>query len=372
MSNLRPATIEEVQAAVQAQPRLLPRGSGSKPSLSTPPLDTSRLELAGLSQVLEYEPEEYTFTALAGTPVAEVETLLAQHGQYLPFDPLLAERGATLGGTVAANASGPGRYRYGGVRDFLLGVRFVDGEGRLVRGGSKVVKNSAGFDIAKLMVGSLGRLGVLVELTFKVFPRPEAYATLKVEYPSLTAALAAIYRLNTSPLELNALDLEPISPSLKHQNCTLWLRLGGLADALPGRLERLRNFLMSSTDGAGQVQAFGGAEDEMYWKKMRELARAPAGWALVKVPLTPGQIPALEAQLKGKGGHQRYSVGGNLAWLTWPADLGTLDAILKSLNLMGLVLFGASGRLRLGAYAGEALLRRVKQALDPAGRFLEV
>ena len=108
--------------------------------------------------------------------------MLAEHGQYLPFDPPLAAAGATLGGTVAAGLSGPGRYRYGGVRDFVLGVRFVDGMGNLVRGGGKVVKNAAGFDFPKLMVGSLGRLGVLAELSFKVFPQPPAFATLAVSY----------------------------------------------------------------------------------------------------------------------------------------------------------------------------------------------
>jgi glycolate oxidase FAD binding subunit len=96
---------------------------------------------------LAYEPGEFTFTALAGTPVGEVKQLLAEQGQYLPFDPLLVERGATLGGVVAAGTAGPGRYRYGGVRDLLMGVRFVDGLGRLVGGGGQVVKESAGVDV---------------------------------------------------------------------------------------------------------------------------------------------------------------------------------------------------------------------------------
>ena len=109
--------------------------------------------------------------AAPATPVAEIERRLAAHGQYLPFEPPLAGCGATLGGTVASGLNGPGRYRYGGVRDFLLGGTFVDGEGRLVRGGGKVVKNAAGFYLHHLLLGSLGRLGIFVELTFKVFPR---------------------------------------------------------------------------------------------------------------------------------------------------------------------------------------------------------
>ncbi len=95
-------------------------------------------------------------TMLAGTRVSEVISILGKQGQYLPFDPLLADRGATIGGTVASNAAGSGRFRFGGIRDFLLGVRFVDGRGKCIRGGGQVVKNAAGFDYPKLLVSQLG------------------------------------------------------------------------------------------------------------------------------------------------------------------------------------------------------------------------
>ncbi|MEP7358215.1 MAG: FAD-binding protein, partial [Anaerolineales bacterium] len=142
---IQPRSIQELQAAVAANDHVIVRGAGSKPAL-TPPAQAGGLTLdaAQLSGVLEYEPGEFTFTALAGTPVRLVRDLLKEHGQYLPFDPPLAEQGATLGGTVAAGLSGPGRYRFGGVRDFILGVRFIDGTGELIRGGGKVVKNAAG------------------------------------------------------------------------------------------------------------------------------------------------------------------------------------------------------------------------------------
>jgi len=158
---IQPTTIDEVQKAVAGSTRVVARGSGTKRGLGALEGDATVLDLSRLSGVLEYEPGEFTFTALAGTPVAVVNRLLAEHGEYLPFDPLLAEGGATLGGTVAAGLSGSGRYRFGGVRDFILGVRFVDGTGALVRGGGKVVKNAAGFDLPKLMVGSLGQYGAL-------------------------------------------------------------------------------------------------------------------------------------------------------------------------------------------------------------------
>ncbi|NJN81466.1 MAG: FAD-binding protein, partial [Caldilineaceae bacterium] len=171
--NIQVQSIDDVVEAVRSGLWLHPVGGGSKPALSTP-RDRAALEMRSLTGILEYDPGEYTITALAGTGLSEVQATLAANGQYLPFDPPLADRGATLGGTVAAGLSGPGRVRYGGVRDFLIGVRFVDGRGRLVRGGGKVVKNAAGFDLPKLFVGSLGTLGLLVETTFKVFPQPRA------------------------------------------------------------------------------------------------------------------------------------------------------------------------------------------------------
>jgi glycolate oxidase FAD binding subunit len=227
-----------------------------------------------------------------------------------------------------------------------------------------VVKNSAGFDLPKLMVGSLGRLGILVELTFKVFPGPEAYATLKVFYPTLDEAMAALYRLAKSPLECYAADLEPAAGD---DGVTLWLRLGGLAQVLPQRLARLQEFLA----GGQMIQ---GTEETSLWQQVRELAWVPPGWLLVKIPLTPRRIPALAGQLAGRRASCRYSVGGNLAWLAWSPDEGldTLDQLLAKQNLAGLLLFGPPGRPYLGAYSGGILASRVKQALDPAGRFLEV
>jgi glycolate oxidase FAD binding subunit len=204
-------TIEAIQSTIREGGPLLARGGGTKPALSTPANGATVLDVSGLAGVLEYEPGEFTFTALAGTRVADVQALLREQGQYLPFDPPLAERGATLGGTVAAGLSGPGRYRYGGVRDFILGVRFVDGNGELIRGGGKVVKNAAGFDLPKLMVGSLGQLGVLVELTFKVFPQPPAYTTLSLRCQTLPDAVSVLLRSYTARLDIEALDLEPTS-----------------------------------------------------------------------------------------------------------------------------------------------------------------
>jgi glycolate oxidase FAD binding subunit len=359
-----PATIEEVSAFVRDCPpgaRILSRGNGTKPALSTPPVPNCQLLItSNLAGVLEYEPSEFTFTALAGTPVREVNALLAGHGQYLPFDPPLAARGATLGGTIAAGLSGPSRYRYGGARDFLIGARFVDAAGRLVRGGSKVVKNAAGFDLPKLMVGSLGGYGPLVELTFKVFPRPEAFVTVRLECAA-REAVDAIRRLYGSQLDVDALDYAAGAPG------ALWVRLGGLASVLPPRAERLRGLL-------GGGDALAGADEAGVWEEAREFQWVPAGWALLKVPLNPGKIAQVEEALAGRGALRRYSAGGQVLWLASLESAPALDALLREQGLSALMLWGAGPQAphpaRLGVRTGESFARRVKQALDPDDRFV--
>jgi glycolate oxidase FAD binding subunit len=353
---LRPATPEEVGAAVRAHPRVWVRGGGSKPALSAVPPDGVLLELTGLAGMQEYDPAEFTFTALAGTRVAEVEATLAAHGQYMPFDPPFARQGATLGGTVAAGLSGPGRFRYGGVRDFVIGVQFVDGGGALARAGGRVVKNAAGFDLPKAMAGSLGRLGVLVSLSFKVFPRPEAYATLRIEYAGLPDALGALVHLSTSPFDLEALDLEPPA--------RLLLRLGGTAAVLSRRLDRVR------AAAGGRAERLADPEELRLWEEARAFQWAGPSSTLVKVPVTPKRIPDLEGAFARDGIARRYGAGGNAAWIAGDDILAAgLDETLRAQGLAGLVLRGPTDRVVLGAVAGAPFARRVKRALDPADRF---
>jgi glycolate oxidase FAD binding subunit len=323
-SAVRAGTPDEVREAVRSLPRVRVRAGGSKDALSA----DATLEVAGLSGVLEYDPQEYTFTALAGTPLREVAAMLAEHGQYLPFDPPFQ---GTLGGTVAAGLSGPGRYRYGGVRDFLIGVTFVDGTGRAVTGGGKVVKNAAGFDFPKLMVGALGAFGVLTHLTFKVFPQPPAWGSLRVHTNGLSAAVALMARLASAPFELNCLELEPPG--------TLLVRVGGRA--LPERLARLQAFVMKC--GAQDAEAL---DDEALWHQP-----LPPGERLVKLPLSPLKVAALEAAL---------------AWGGAPEDL---DALLMGLGLTGLTLTGRWPFPYLGKKPDNAFLTRIRSALDPERKF---
>lgn len=351
---MKPTTALEAQDAVLDLHTLTPVSGGSKPALSTPSEGSTPLELSDLCGVLDYIPEEFTFTALAGTTLTEIQALLSAHNQYLPFDPPLAQLGATLGGTMASGLSGPGRYRYGGVRDFVLGVQFVTGAGELVRAGGKVVKNAAGFDFPKLLVGSLGRLGVLTELSFKVFPAPEAYVTLRVDFPDLEHTLEGLTKLTTVPLDLEALDLDPPD--------TLWIRFAGLRDVISSRLERVY-----AHTGGGHVMQ--GKSELGMWRSVRDFAWVADGWSLVKIPITPSRIPAMENELQSSEAIRRYCVGGNVAWVAWPADDDKLDNLLRRLSLVGMRVLGPYGRVFLGIHSNTVFARRVKQALDPHNRF---
>jgi glycolate oxidase FAD binding subunit len=350
-------SVDDVQNALRAAFTVSIRGGGSKSALQ-PGNGARSLDLGGLSGIIEYEPGEYTFTAYAGTPLATVAAALAEHAQYLPFDPPFVNRGATLGGTVAAGLSGSGRYRFGGVRDFLIGVRIVDGQGRHVRGGGKVVKN-----LPKLMVGSLGQFGILTEVSFKVFPRPAAYQTLQVAYPTLVAARAGLQQAMDSPFDLYALDLHVTQATDHVPHYALWVRLGGLPAVLPARMAQLRQLL-----GGDMVTD---QDEAALWQDVREANWLPAQRTLVKVALTAAQIAPLEATLTAAGAQRHYAVGGNLAWIAWPGRLAALDQQLQQLQLAGLALIGESGESSsplIGHRTGQRFAQRIKAALDPEQR----
>ncbi len=342
------STVDHLQRVIaDASGRVIIRGGGTKPALSgvgseigsQPDPCAITLDLSRLSGIVEYDPSEFTITALAGTRVAEIEQLLAQHGQFLPFDPVLSAAGATLGGTVSAAGRGPSSLRYGGIRDFLIGVRFVDGQGRLIRGGGKVVKNAAGFDLPKLMVGSAGTLGALAELTFKVFPRPEGYLSLSIRAGGLPEALDLVSTLQAMPVELEAIDLIPPD--------RLLIRLGGRSAALKARADGIVFRLGTRCSES----------DDAVWAEARELRWASEGSSLLKVPTTLKQIPKLEESF-GRDAVRRYSLAGNVCWL----------ASREGENIEGMPYFGPRRPIP-GSVGATEFARRVKSVLDPNGRF---
>ena len=356
----QPANIEELQDIVRASENIRVRGAGTKPALS----NGATICTSGLSGILEYEPSEYTFTALAGTPLAEIRDALAENGQLFPFDPPFVEAGATLGGTTASGISGPGRFRYGGIRDFILGVRMVTGEGRVVFGGGKVVKNAAGFDIPKLVTGSLGRLGVLVELTFKVFPTPETWTTIRADFSGIKTGNTAMIRLAMAQEELQCLDLE--------SSGRLWLRLGGLSAAVDGRVDRVRN-LLQQVNSDVKIETLSGDEDLQVWSEAREFRWIPDKHQLVKVPISPAQVVKAEQLLTEASFEsvRRYSVGGNVLWLSIPESAGgdEIDRLCEQLGRSALALTGSWSDPRRGSRQGQVFADRLLTVFDPDSRF---
>ena len=386
--------VSEIQDAVRGAKRVRVRGGGSKPALSlrNGEDDAQLLDLTNLTGVVDYQPDEYTFTARAGTPVTEIAAMLAEKGQYMPFDPPLGERGATVGGTVAAGLSGAGRYRYGGIRDFLIGIRFVNGRGQEIRGGGAVVKNAAGFDFPKLFVGSLGRLGILTELTFKVFPQPPAFATVSADFGTLSDLLSALNAVTRSAIDLHAVDFAPAE-----DGWTIWVRIGGLLAALQERVQALQAVVSAGAGGKRRITQLFDQDDDILWQQARSMAWVKDGMAMVKVPLTPQRIATVEEAVGGSNlATRRYSVGGNLLWLGWPDEAAPaldggeqdqprdLHSLLLGLNMQGLLLFGRGRRAPdrhngdntdsgedplLGRPLQNAFLRRIAAALDPEGKF---
>lgn len=342
--------------------RVVPMGGRTK--LVGVSAEITPIDMRPLNGIVEYEPNEYTITAKAGTPLKTLVAALDKHGQYLPFDPLLVEAGATVGGTVAANTSGSGRFRYGGVRDFILGIYFVDGVGNIVRGGGKVVKNASGFDLPKFMVGSLGRYGILTEVTLKVFPKPAQYRTLELTFATLEAAMNGTFALANQPFEMDALDLHPV----QHQHVTVWIRLGGLPNSLPDRINRLSRWLSENT----AVQTIDLLEaDDAHWAAINQIGWAADAPNLIKIPVPPKQVLALNALQEITDIH--YYAAGNVALATVEAGtLGSFAASLTSLKLSGHLLRGAATHPHLGYLPWLPLARRVKQALDPNGVFLAI
>ena len=350
---------KELSEIIRSQEKILAYGGKTKTALEAPE-HIPTVDMAKIEGILEYQPDEYTFTAYAGTKLRDIDQMLAEHGQFMPFDPPLIKHGATLGGTVAANLSGPGRYRFGGVRDFILGVKFFDYQAKLIRSGGKVVKNAAGFDISKLMVGSLGSLGAMVELSFKVFPKPPEYRTAVSRLLSLDELLDSMIRLTASPMEFYGLDIESSS-----EGYFLRARLGGVPKLFPKRIERLHQIL-------GDIEILEGIEEKNYWEVINEFSWVQEETLLIKVPITPSSVAPLDKFLGRDKSKRRYSNGANVAWIAWSKPIELIDQKLTELKLGGLTVLGKTDQVRLGFQKSGIFYQRIKNALDPVGKWAEV
>ncbi len=342
MSDMTEALRERVLAAAVDKTLLRIRGGGSKDFYGNPPSGTL-LDTAGHAGIVAYEPTELVVTVRAGTRLAELEAALAETGQMLAFEPPHFGE-ATVGGCVAAGLSGPRRATAGSVRDFVLGVKLLDGKGEILNFGGQVMKNVAGYDVSRLMAGALGTLGLLLEVSLKVLPKPPAEATLRLELPQ-DRAIEAMNRWGGQPLPLSATCWS---------DGQLTLRLSGARAAVAA--------------ARGKIGGEAVADAEGFWRAVREqetdfFSGAAALWRL--------SLPAKTAPL-ALPGVPLLEWGGALRWLTFDGPAAVVREAASRAG--GHATLFRGGDKSAGAFQPlpaplMAIHKNLKRNFDPQGLF---
>lgn len=333
---------EQVQQAFINQQPLVISGGGSKGFYGRP-LEGETLSLSDYQGIVSYEPSELVITARAGTPLHIIETVLAEQGQMLGFEPPHYAASATLGGTIACGLSGPRRAYSGAARDFVLGVTMINGKGEILRFGGQVMKNVAGYDVSRLMSGAQGTLGVLLEISLKVIPMP-AHEETRVLSCSQQQMQTLLCDLGRQPL--------PVSATLFH-NDRLYIRLSGTVAGVHSAAQIIGGDLLSADQfwlQAKEQQHPFFNSDQTCWR----LSLPPAATAV------PDDIA--KQQLIEWGGAQRwlYSEADRCQIIQWAeANGGHATAVDRSKH--GHTLFHPLSSALL------PLSKRIKQSFDPAG-----
>jgi glycolate oxidase FAD binding subunit len=336
----------QVLGAAAAQRSLRIRGGGTKDWYGQQ-LDGDILDTRAFNGIVDYEPTELVITARCGTPLAEIEAVLAQRNQMLAFEPPHFGDGATFGGAIASGLSGPRRASNGALRDFVLGVVLMDGKGEVLTFGGQVMKNVAGYDVSRLLAGSLGTLGLMLQMSVKVLPRAVRETTMRFDMSELEA-LDCLNEWGGQPL--------PISASCWCDGA-LTIRLAG-AQAAVDAAERFLDGAMLD-DGAA------------FWRSLREqrhafFAGAESVWRL-SVPSATGAIILRGEQLIEWGGAQR--------WLKAGSDASNAHNIRRAVKAVGghATLF-RGGDKSIGVFEPLApaigkIHQRLKDSFDPSGVF---
>ncbi|MFC6789810.1 glycolate oxidase subunit GlcE [Methylobacterium komagatae] len=373
---------ERVRAAAARPERLRIVGSGTKAGLGRPPQDEASLSARGLTGITLYEPAEMVIGARAGTPLAEVEALLATKGQMLPFEPmdyrgLYGSTGEpTIGGVASINNSGPRRINAGAARDSLIGVRFVNGKGEAIKSGGRVMKNVTGLDLVKLMAGAHGTLGLLTEVTFKVLPANERVATLVIPGLDDARAIEALASALGSPFEPTGAAHLPAG--IGGSEARTLVRIEGFSDSITYRLGELRRLLRRF----GAPETLDGEAGAALWRGVRDALplAEPREDALWRISTAPSKGPALTAAIAAKReARWFFDWGGGLVWLSTSAagDAGA-EAIRTAVRAQGghATLVRAPDAVRAAVPVFEplpdALMRvtaGIKAAHDPHGIF---
>ena len=328
---------ESIRAANAERRALAIHGGGSKRVL-TGDIPGDPLDVTRHCGVVSYEPTELVITARAGTPLAEIESTLAASNQMLGFEPPHFGGQATLGGTLACGLSGPRRPYAGSARDFTLGATIINGQGELLRFGGQVMKNVAGYDVSRLMVGARGTLGVLLDLSLKVLPRPETEITLAFEMAA-SDAITSMNRWAAQPLPLSAAC---------HQGETLHLRLSGSAAGVRAARAKL---------GGEPI-----TEGESFWEKIREHRH---GFFLDTAPLWRMSVPPATDML-AIGGKTLLDWGGAQRWVKSSAPAVEITQAASAAGGYALP-YHAQGRCDVGRESGmvENISAELRKSFDP-------
>jgi glycolate oxidase FAD binding subunit len=319
------------------------RGGGSKDWYGQDVQGTV-LDTTAYRGITDYEPTELVISARCGTPLAEIEAHLARHGQMLAFEPPHFGPGATIGGTVAAGLSGPRRQAAGAVRDFVLGAVLVDGQGEVLHFGGKVMKNVAGYDVSRLLAGSLGVFGLIAEVSLKVLPKPVAECTVQLHMKE-DEALRRLNEWGGQPL--------PVSASSWHDG-VLTVRLSGARSAVDAARARIGGEPLDDADD--------------WWRALREhdgafFADAGSLWRL-SLPTVAPPLALSGTQLIEWGGAQR--------WLKTSADAAAIRTAASRAGGHATLFRGGdrhAGVFQPLAPAVLAIHRQLKNAFDPAAVF---
>jgi glycolate oxidase FAD binding subunit len=383
---LKPRDAAEVEAAIQwalAESKTLEvLGHGSKRGIGRAAQWDMSLDLSDLTGVTLYEPEELVLSARAGTPIAEIEALLAKSNQELAFEPI--DYGAvfgrepgrgTIGGVLAANLSGPRRIKAGAARDHFLGVTAVSGRAETFKSGGRVVKNVTGYDLCKLLAGSYGTLAAMTDVTVKVLPRAETEQTVLVfGLDDATAAAAMSRAMNSANDVSGAAHLPmPLAASVQAQAGTsvTALRLEGVAPSVAHRRQALEMLLKPS----GAIVVMEEGASRALWKTVRDVRPfANDTRVLWRVSTAPARGHEVVAAI-GEGAEHFYDWAGGLIWIALPEshDGGAArvcGAVARAGGHATLVRAPAAIRAAVPVFAPQdaglaALTRRVKESFDP-------
>ena len=383
--------VEVITWAADRQTPLELVGSGSKRGVGRPLQTAHTLDLSGLTGITLYEPDELVLTAKAGTPLAEIEAALAAHDQELAFEPmdfgplLGSEAGATLGGLVAGNVSGPRRIKAGAARDHVLGIHAVSGRGEAFKSGGRVVKNVTGYDLSKGLSGSWGTLAAFSEITVKVLPKAETEVTILIAGLSDAEAAAAMNAAMGSSADVsgaahlpaNITERSGVSAVSADKQAVTALRIEGIGPSVAYRARHL----MAQLDAPGTLSRLEADDSRALWREIRDV-RAFAGednrpvW---KISVAPDVGHHVVGALAGSmDGDAFYDWSGGLVWLAIEAgDDGGAAAIRAAIADEGgghatLIRGAPDLRARIPVFQPQAtplaaLTRRLKESFDPRG-----